>query len=447
MNTTKRALVDTSDWGCDMCGRDLARRGLSGGPSRRGFLKGGALALVGTSVIPSFLLRSVMAQATTAAANNKRLVVLFQRGAADGLNIVVPYQEKNYYSMRPSIAIKQQDVLDLNGFFGLHPALASFKPLYDQGHLAIIHAAGSTSTSRSHFDAQDYMESGTPDVKSTTDGWLNRALLNGPAPDGPGGKPSAFRAVALGTQVPRTLQGKLPAIAVSNLADFSVGGKGPQTSSISNAFQAMYDESSDAVLHGTGQETFEAVKMLKAADPAKYTPAAGVNYPNGAFGNSLKQIAQLMKANLGVEAAFSDIGGWDTHQNQGAATGQLANRLTEFANGIAAFWKDMGDEAESITLVTMSEFGRTARQNGTGGTDHGHANVMFVLGGQVKGGKVYGKWPGLDNGQLNEGRDLAVTTDFRRVLGEAAFKTLGAKNMEAVFPGAQVTPSAFLNFV
>jgi uncharacterized protein (DUF1501 family) len=447
MNSMRQALVDTSDWGCDMCGRDIAKRGLSGGPSRRGFMKGGALALVGTSVIPSFLLRSVMAEATTAAANNKKLVVLFQRGAADGLNIVVPYQEKNYYSMRPSIAIKQQDVVDLNGFFGLHPMLASFKPLYDQGHLAIIHAAGSTSTSRSHFDAQDYMESGTPDVKSTPDGWLNRALLNGPAPDGPGGKPSAFRAVALGTQVPRTLEGKLPAIAVSNLSDFSVGGKGPQTSSISNAFQAMYDESSDAVLHGTGQETFEAVKMLKAADPSKYAPAAGVNYPNSPFGNSLKQIAQLMKANLGVEAAFSDIGGWDTHQNQGAATGQLANRLKEFGDGISAFWKDMGDDAENITLVTMSEFGRTARQNGTGGTDHGHANVMFVLGGQVKGGKVYGKWPGLSDGQLNEGRDLAVTTDFRRVLGETAYKTLGAKNMEIVFPGAQVNPAQFLNFV
>jgi uncharacterized protein (DUF1501 family) len=447
MNSMRQALVDTSDWGCDMCGRDIAKRGLSGGPSRRGFMKGGALALVGTSVIPSFLLRSVMAEATTAAANNKKLVVLFQRGAADGLNIVVPYQEKNYYSMRPSIAIKQQDVVDLNGFFGLHPMLASFKPLYDQGHLAIIHAAGSTSTSRSHFDAQDYMESGTPDVKSTPDGWLNRALLNGPAPDGPGGKPSAFRAVALGTQVPRTLEGKLPAIAVSNLSDFSVGGKGPQTSSISNAFQAMYDESSDAVLHGTGQETFEAVKMLKAADPSKYAPAAGVNYPNSPFGNSLKQIAQLMKANLGVEAAFSDIGGWDTHQNQGAATGQLANRLKEFGDGISAFWKDMGDDAENITLVTMSEFGRTARQNGTGGTDHGHANVVFVLGGQVKGGKVYGKWPGLSDGQLNEGRDLAVTTDFRRVLGETAYKTLGAKNMEIVFPGAQVNPAQFLNFV
>jgi uncharacterized protein (DUF1501 family) len=447
MATKRQALVDTSDWGCDLHGRDLARRGLEGGPSRRGFMKGGALALVGTSVIPSFLLRSVMAEATTAAASNKKLVVLFQRGAADGLNIVVPFQEKNYYAMRPSIAVKQTDVLDLNGFFGLHPSLAPFKPLYDQGHLAIIHAAGSTDTTRSHFDAQDFMESGTPGVKSTQDGWLNRALLNGPAPEGPGGKPSAFRAVALGSQVPRTLQGKVPAIAVSNLADFSVGGKGPQTSSISNAFQAMYDQSSDAVLHGTGQETFEAVRMLKAADPAKYTPAAGVAYPNTPYGNSLKQIAQLLKANLGVEAAFSDIGGWDTHQNQGAATGQLANRLTEFANGIAAFWRDMGDEAENITLVTMSEFGRTAKQNGTGGTDHGHANVMFVLGGQVKGGKVYGRWPGLDNAQLNEGRDLAVTTDFRRVLGEAAYKTLGSKNMEAVFPGAQLSPANFLNFV
>jgi uncharacterized protein (DUF1501 family) len=392
-------------------------------------------------------MKSVMAEATTAEANNKKLVVLFQRGAADGLNIVVPYREKNYYAMRPSIAIQQKDVLDLDGFFGLHPRMAAFKPLYDQGHLAIVHAAGSPDPSRSHFDAQDYMESGTPGVKSTEDGWLNRALMDSPAPMGPGGKPSAFRAVALGSQVPRTLEGKQPAIAISNLADFSVAGKGPQPSAISNAFQAMYDESSDAVLHGTGQETFEAVKMLKVADPAKYQPAAGVDYPNTPFGSSLKQIAQLMKANLGVEAAFSDIGGWDTHQNQGGATGQLANRLTEFSNGIAAFWKDMGDDSENITLVTMSEFGRTARQNGTGGTDHGHANVMFVLGGRVRGGKVYGRWPGLNDGQLNEGRDLTVTTDFRRVLGEAAYKTLGSRNMDIVFPGAQVKPSEFLNLV
>jgi uncharacterized protein (DUF1501 family) len=422
-----------------MHGRDLARRAVS----RRGFMKGGALALFGTSVIPAFLTRSVMAEMTTAAANGKKLVVLFQRGAADGLNIVVPYQEKNYYAMRPSIAIQQKDVVDLNGFFGLHPAMAAFKPLYDQGHLAIVHAAGSPDTTRSHFDAQDYMESGTPGIKATEDGWLNRALKSEPVT----GPVSPFRAVALGTQVPRTLQGKVPAIAVNNLADFSVGGRGPQTSPISNAFEAMYDQSTDAVLHGTGQETFEAVKMLKAADPGNYRPAAGVVYPNGPFGNSLKQIAQLLKANLGVEAAFSDIGGWDTHQNQGNVNGQLANRLREFSETIAAFWRDMGTDAENVTVVTMSEFGRTARQNGTGGTDHGHANVMIVLGGAVKGGKVYGKWPGLANEQLNEGRDLAVTTDFRRVLGEAAYKTLGSRKLDIVFPGASVNPESFLNFI
>ncbi|QNI38528.1 DUF1501 domain-containing protein [Edaphobacter sp. 4G125] len=406
-------------------------------------MKGGALALVGTSTIPSFLTRSVLAEATTAAANHKKLVVLFQRGAADGLNIVVPYREKNYYAMRPSIAIRENEVLDLNGFFGLHPSMASLKPLYDQGHLAIVHAAGSPDMTRSHFDAQDYMESGTPGVKITSDGWLNRALQAERSTEAL----SPFRAVALGAQVPRTLEGKVPAIAVNNLRDFSVAGRGPQASPISNAFQAMYDSSSDVMLHSTGQETFEAVKMLRAANPAKYTPASGVIYPNTQFGNSLKQIAQLLKANLGVEAAFADIGGWDTHQNQGNSRGQLANRLQEFSDSISGFWKDMGDEAENITLVTMSEFGRTARQNGTGGTDHGHANVMFVLGGQVKGGKIYGRWPGLSNEQLNEGRDLTVTTDFRRVLGEAAYRSLGAGNLDVVFPGGAVSPSGFLGIL
>jgi uncharacterized protein (DUF1501 family) len=436
----KLIFTDASDWGCDMQGRDLPRRNAV---TRRGFMRGGALALVGTSVIPAFLTRSIYAEMDRAAASRKKLVVIFQRGACDGLNVVVPHAEKNYYAMRPTIAIQQKDVLDLDGFFGLHPALASFKPLYDQGHLAIIHAAGSPDMTRSHFDAQDYMESGTPGVKSTVDGWLNRALQD----ERLAGKPTPFRAVALGSQVPRTLEGKVPVIAVNNLADFSVGGRGPQPSPVSNAFQAMYDESSDALLRGTGQETFEAVKMLKSADPAKYVPTAGATYPTTPFGNSMKQIAQLLKANLGVEAAFADIGGWDTHQNQGAATGQLAGRLKEFSDTIAAFWSDMGNDAEDITLVTMSEFGRTARQNGTAGTDHGHANVMFVLGGQVKGGKVYGKWPGLSNEQLNQGRDLAVTTDFRNVLGETVYKTIGARDMEKVFPAARVSPSTFLDFV
>ena len=433
---TGNHMRDTSGWGCDMAGRDRARRVFS----RRGFMKNGALALVGTAVIPAFLTRSVFAEQQSAAASGNKLVVIFQRGAADGLNVVVPHAEKGYYDMRPSIAVAQRDVLDLDGFFGLHPAMAPFKPLYDAGHLAIVHAAGSPDTTRSHFDAQDYMESGTPGIKSTPDGWLNRALLDGPA----GAQASAFRAVAMGPQVPRTLMGKEPAVAIASVADFSVAGRGPATSAISDAFQAMYDQSSDTVLHGTGQETFEAVKMLKAANPAQYKPAAGVSYPNTPFGNSMKQVAQLMKANLGVEAAFADIGGWDTHQNQGAATGQLAGRLKEFSEAIAAFWLDMGQDAEHITLVTMSEFGRTARQNGTGGTDHGHANAMFVLGGGVRGGKVYGKWPGLAPEQLNEGRDLAVTTDFRNVLGEAAYRSLGAHDLQRVFPGARIEAGGFL---
>ncbi|MGI4852554.1 MAG: DUF1501 domain-containing protein [Janthinobacterium lividum] len=411
--------------------------------SRRAFVKNGALALVGTAAVPSFLVRSVMAEQTVARASGKKLVVLFQRGAADGLNIVVPYREKNYYHLRPTIAIQPNEVLDLDGQFGLHPAMASLRPLFQQGHLAIVHAVGSPDVTRSHFDAQDYMESGTPGVKNTQDGWLNRALQ---AERMDPRIATAFRAVALGTQVPRTLQGRLPAVAVSNLQDFSVGGRGPAISAASNAFQAMYAGTNDKILSGEGQETFEAVKMLKAADPAHYQPAPGITYPGTPFAGNLKQIAQLLKANLGVEAAFADIGDWDTHQAQGATQGRLANRLKEFSEGIAAFWADMGQDAEHITLVTMSEFGRTAKQNGTGGTDHGHGNVMFVLGGAIKGGKVYGRWPGLDDAQLNEGRDLAVTTDFRQVLGEAAYRTLGTRDLGIVFPGATVSPSRFLNF-
>jgi uncharacterized protein (DUF1501 family) len=411
--------------------------------NRRFFLHKGALALAGTTAIPSFLVRSVLAQSQTAP--NRRLVVIFQRGAADGLNIVVPYREKNYYAMRPSIAIPQNQVLDLDGFFGLHPSLGSFQPLYSQGHLAVVHAVGSPDMTRSHFDAQDYMESGTPGLKSTQDGWLNRALQ---AEDKRCHcEHTPFRAVALGADVPRTLAGSVPAIALSNVNTFAVGGRGPTPSPAASAFEAMYADSGDRILHSAGDETFEAVKMLRAANPGQYTPLAAANYPSSEFGNNMKQIAQLLKADLGVEAAFTDVSGWDTHQNQGNVNGQLANRLRDFSDSIAAFWRDMGDGAGNITLVTMSEFGRTAHENGTGGTDHGHANAMFVLGGEVKGGKVYGRWPGLANEQLNEGRDLALTTDYRDVLGEVVSRTLGATNLQAVFPGARIAPSSFLRLV
>jgi uncharacterized protein (DUF1501 family) len=414
--------------------------------NRRFFLHKGALALAGTTAIPQFLVRSLMAQTGTAQtgnSGNRRLVVIFQRGAADGLNIVVPYQEKNYYAMRPGIAIPQNKVVDLDGFFGLHPSMDAFKPLYDQGHLAIVHAAGSPDVTRSHFDAQDYMESGTPGLKSTDDGWLNRALQAEDLRHRQ--EHTAFRALALGADVPRTLAGKVPAIAISNVNNFTVGVRGPAPSPAANAFEAMYGSSGDQIFHATGAETFDAVKMLRAANPAQYKPSA--EYPNSEFGNNMKQIAQLLKANLGVEAAFTDVSGWDTHQNQGGVEGQLANRLKDFSTAIAAFWKDMDDEAANITLVTMSEFGRTAHENGTGGTDHGHANAMFVLGPDVKGGKVYGRWPGLANEQLNEGRDLALTTDYRAVLGEVVSKTLGADNLERVFPGARLRSDGFLRLM
>ena len=415
--------------------------------TRRFFLHKGALAVAGTTAIPSFLVRSVLAE--SAASPGRRLVVIFQRGAADGLNVVVPYREKNYYAMRPTIAIPQNQVLDLDGFFGLHPALAAFKPLYNQGHLGIVHAVGSPDMTRSHFDAQDYMESGTPGVKSTQNGWLNRALQAQDASEAQCCREhrTPFRALALGPEVPLTLAGRIPSLAIGNVNGFNVAGRGPALSPAAKAFEAMYADSGDRIFHAAGDETFEAVKMLRAADPAQYQPAAGAEYPNTEFGNSMRQIAQLLKANLGVEAAFTDATGWDTHHAQGGVDGQLSNRLRDFSQSIAAFWRDLGDGAENVTLVTMSEFGRTARENGTGGTDHGHANAMFVLGGSVKGGKVYGRWPGLADEQLNQGRDLALTTDYRQVLGEVVSRTLGAANLDLVFPGAGLAPNRFLRLV
>jgi uncharacterized protein (DUF1501 family) len=408
--------------------------------TRRIFLRNSALTAIGTAALPGFLARAAFGAADPGT-RPKRLVVIFQRGAADGLNIVVPHGEAAYYAMRPSINIPKKSVLDLDGFFGLHPAMASFQPLWNQKHLAIVHAAGSPDPTRSHFDAQDFMESGTPGVKVTEDGWLNRALHELPLDK------SAFRAIALGPSLPRILAGKEPAVAVNKLDDFAVGGKNPKAAPIANTFEAMYDNSVDAVLHGTGQETFEAVKMLKSADPSKYAPAPGANYPKGRFGDSMKELAQMIKANLGVQVAFADIGGWDHHVNEGNTQGQIANVLGDFSQALAAFWIDLGDLGEDTVIVTMSEFGRAARENGNRGTDHGHANVMFVLGGPVKGGRVYGKWPGLDQSQLYEGRDLALTTDFRTVLGEVITSYLGNKNLGAVFPGFEQQSGQFLQLV
>ena len=412
--------------------------------SRRIFLRNGALAIVGTSAIPSFLTRSVLAQTAGVNASKRKLVVIFQRGAADGLNIVIPHGEPDYFTMRPTIAIPREQVLDLDGFFGLHPAMAPLMPLWKQGHLAMVHAAGSPDTTRSHFDAQDYMESGTPGVKSTPDGWLNRALQ---AEDERrrNRDTSPFRAIAVSTDVPRTLVGQVPAVAIKNIGDFRQLDAFDRRSD--DPFQQMYDASSNSMIRGAGKEAFNAMQMLRASSPAKYVPAAGANYPNSPFGQSLRQIAQLMKSDYGVEAAFADVDGWDHHHNEGGVQGQLANRLRDFSSSLAAFWMDLGDEVGNTVVVTMSEFGRTARQNGTGGTDHGHANVMFAMGGPVRGGRVYGHWPGLANEQMYQNRDLAVTTDFRQVLGEAAYKTLFAEDLARVFPGSGIDRAKFLNVI
>ena len=410
---------------------------------RRAFVKSGALALVTMGLSPRFLRRTAFGMELPGAAKGRTLICLFQRGAADALNVVVPHGESSYYSLRPRIAIPRptsrlgdaQAAIDLDGFFGLHPSLQPLKPLWDRGLLAPIHAVGSPSTTRSHFDAQDYMESGTPDVKSTPDGWLNRYLATkGTCEECASGgsvRPSPFQAVAMADQTPRILEGSAPAVAMTNLDAFTVRAGGTSAEQI----EALYRTGSSDVVHASGSEMFEAVKMLRAANPQRYQPEHGASFPRSQFGQRLREIAQLIKANVGMEIAFADVGGWDTHVNQGGATGQLANRLGDFAQSIAALVTDLGDRMENVVILTMSEFGRMARENGNGGTDHGHAGAMFAIGGSVKGGKVHGRWPGLASEQLYEGRDLALTTDFRAVFSEIAAKHLGAAKLDVVFPG------------
>lgn len=420
--------------------------------NRRFFLKSSGIALASIGMMssaPSFLERVALAEGLSlgSASNGRRktLITIFQRGAVDGLNMVVPHGESEYYALRPAIAVARpggaksgEAAIDLDGFFGLHPSLAPFKPLWDAKRLAIVEAVGSPDNTRSHFDAQDYMEAGTPGVKSTRDGWLNRHLQT--RADAPQASP--FRAVSMTKNLPRALQGRAPALAISNLADFTIRA-GSMSASVQGGFESIYDRSVTDALHGTGRETFEAVNFLKRVNPAQHKPENGARYPRGAFGNSLLQIAQLIKAGVGLEVAFTDTGGWDTHVNQGNVRGQLALRLQEFGAGLSALVTDLGARMDDCVILTMSEFGRTARENGARGTDHGHANAMFVIGNSVRGGRVYGDWPGLKRDQLYEGRDLALTTDFRDVFGELAQKHLGNPNLQKIFPGYAASAAKF----
>ena len=436
--------------------------------SRRLFLKNGGVALASVGLIPAlgpaFLRRAVYG--AEPAVRGKTLICLFQRGACDGLSMVTPHGDRDLYKLRPQIAVpaptagnRDASLLDLDGFFGLHPAMAALLPLYKAGQMAVIHAAGSPSGTRSHFDAQDFMESGAPDNKSVPDGWLSRTALLCPE-DRARAKNNPFRAVALGGAMPRSLQGDANALAIPDLRSFGLNDNAPGAkrgrrgasgandalmagammgggASAEGGFETIYDRAVGDVLHGTAQESFAAMDQLKRLNVGAYTPANGAKYPGGKFGTSLAQIAQLIKADMGVQVAFADMGGWDTHVNQGGATGQIAQKFREFSTAIAALYADLGDRMADVTILTMSEFGRAARQNGGGGTDHGHGAAFLALGGSVNGGKVLGDWPGLSPDKLYENRDLAVTTDFRAVFSEVAVKHLGIPKtgIPKLFPG------------
>ena len=407
--------------------------------TRRAFVRGGGLALVSLGVDPVFLDRAAYALNRTGGTGGKTLVCLFQRGAVDGLNMIVPHGDAAYYRERPRIAIPRSALVDLDGHFGLHPGLAGLRPFWEGGSLAVVHAVGSPDSTRSHFDAQDYMESGTPGLKSTPDGWANRYCRHAREHS-----ETPFRAVAFGPQLPRILAGASPALAIDDLRTFGLQtARREGNDKLTRAFEALYQGSATGLLATSSAEGFDAIQRLRQADPTRHRPANGAEYPRGRLGQHLTQVAQLIKAELGLQIAFVDVGGWDTHVNQGAEQGQLSARLTELGAALAGFATDLGERMRDVVVLTMSEFGRTVRENGTSGTDHGHATAMLVLGGGVKGGRVVGRWPGLDPSARFEGRDLAVTTDFRDLFAEVLTRHLGQADLSAIFPEHKTGPATF----
>ncbi|MGK6351715.1 DUF1501 domain-containing protein [Parapedobacter sp. DT-150] len=409
--------------------------------SRRGFLKAGGLSLFGVGLmggIPAFLAEAAAREKISKLfQRRKTLVCIFQRGAMDGLMAVSPFTDQYLKAARPDLflsAAKQSQappLIDLDGHFGLHPGLASFESLFREGQLAIVHGIGSPNATRSHFDAQDYMESGTPFDKGTPSGWLNRAVgLLGHEDITP------FSAVSLTPAMPRSLYGDHPALAISDLKDFAIRSQGNPAAAnrTAKSFEELYDQTASDMLRDTGKETFEAANMLKSVAAKPYKPANNAKYPNSALGNSLKQIAQLIKMDVGLEVAFAESNGWDTHLNQGTVNGTFARNVADLSNSMTAFWTDLGGYQDDVILMTMTEFGRTVHQNGTRGTDHGRASCNFILGASVAGGAVYGKMEPLAKDNLEDGRDLPVTTDFRQVFSEVAAKHLGIADTTTLFP-------------
>lgn len=415
--------------------------------NRRTFLKSSGLAVValGASGTPLFLTRAAASTLEMPFKRKKILVTIFQRGAMDGLMAVTPFTDPNLAQARPRLAMQvgktKGQLIDLDGKFALHPSLTALERLYREQRLSIVHGMGSPSTTRSHFDAQDYMETGTPDRKGTASGWLNRAstLLHATTPKG---DTTPFRSVAMTSAMPRSLYGDAPALAIARLDDFGVrvgGGNNAATMALANTsskgFESLYEQTSQKILRGTGQDSFDAMKILSEANLKSYTPAKDVRYPTSPLGDSMKQIAQLIKANVGLEIAFAESGGWDTHVQQGTVNGAFSRRAQDLAESIEAFWRDIELYQDDVVLMTMTEFGRTVRENGSGGTDHGRASCLFVLGNHIDGGKVHGNVPLLLPENLADGRDVPVTTDFRAIFSEVSAGHLGITDSMKLFPG------------
>lgn len=409
--------------------------------SRKAFLKAGGLSLFGIGIggIPAFMAQAAeLIEAPKLFKRKKILVSIFQRGAMDGLMAVSPFEDPFLKAARPGLFISpsktasNNPLIDLDGRFGLHPSMKAFERFFREKRLAIVHGIGSPNNTRSHFDAQDYMESGTPFNKGTSSGWLNRAvgLM--------GHEATPFQAVSLTNSMPRSFYGENPCLSIANLQDFNIQLRASQvnTNRVSQSFEELYDQTSSGLLKATGRESFDALKVIKSVDVKNYKPSDNAVYPNSPLGNSLKQIAQLIKMNVGLELAFAESGGWDTHFNQGAENGIFSRNVNDLSMSIMAFWTDLEQFQDDLTVMTMTEFGRTVKQNGTGGTDHGRASCNFILGNDVNGGLVHGKIAPLAIENLEDGRDLAVTTDFRTVFSEVAEKHLLISNKNQVlFPG------------
>jgi len=384
-------------------------------------------------------------------ASTRKLIVIMLRGAADGLNIVAPYGDSLYYQIRPSIAIArpgaQNGLIDLDGHFGMHPAMAPLLPLWQDRTLAFVHASGSPDPSRSHFDAQDYMESGIPGSRSAQSGWLNRLVQALPA------KHTAVQAVSLGPVLPRILSGAATVATVSKA--MKAQASAIDRPAVESVFSQMYagggGDLSRAYAEGLAahKEINEALSAPSDTgamdDPEQKAANRGAPTPRN-YAQFGRQVAQLFRKEPSMQVAFLDFGGWDTHINEGSGTGQLANHLRPLAAGLAQLASGLGDLYKDTRIVVMSEFGRTAHENGNGGTDHGHGNVMWILGGGISGGKVYGRWSGLANNALYQGRDLPATTDFRAVLTElvADHMELPKQSLAAIFPDFQARTTAFV---